>query len=114
MCIVAPKSVTPHKEVQGSVYVLSKEEGRPPHAVLQWLPAAVLLPHDGRRVWRPSGRPRMVMPGDNVDMVVELITPIAMEKETSASPSPWGRSHRRRQRRREIIGNGGAGMVRSA
>jgi elongation factor Tu len=55
--------------------------GRPSHAVLQRLPAAVLLPHhgrDGASACRTA--PRCVMPGDNVDMDVELITPIAMEE----------------------------------
>ena len=54
--------------------------GRPPHALLQRLPAAVLPAHDRRhRRHRPAGGAEMVMPGDNVDMDVELITPIALE-----------------------------------
>ena len=54
---------------------------RPSHAVLHELPAAILLPHHRRyrRVKLPDGV-EMVMPGDNVSVEVELITPIAMEK----------------------------------
>jgi elongation factor Tu len=68
-------------EVQAEAYVLTKEEGRAAHAVLYWLPAAVLLPHHGRdgRAHLPEGV-EMVMPGDNVQMSIELIAPIAMEK----------------------------------
>ena len=55
--------------------------GRPPHPVLQRLPPPVLLPHDRRHRHRelPEGV-EMVMPGDNAEMKVELIAPIAMEE----------------------------------
>jgi len=43
-----PGSIKPHTHFTGEVYVLSQGRGRPPHAVLQQLPSAVLLPHDGR------------------------------------------------------------------
>ena len=41
--LAKPGSITPHTQFKAEVYVLSKDEG-PPHAVLQRLPAAVLLP----------------------------------------------------------------------
>ncbi len=55
--------------------------GRPPHAVLQRLPAAVLLPHDRRdRLDQAPEGQEMVMPGDNTNMEIELIQPIAMDQ----------------------------------
>ena len=55
--------------------------GRPPHAVLQRLPAAVLLPDDGRdRLDQAPEGQEMVMPGDNTNMEIELIQPIAMDQ----------------------------------
>ena len=42
-----PKTITPHKQFEAEIYVLGKDEGGASHAVLQQLPAAVLLPHDG-------------------------------------------------------------------
>ena len=46
--LAKPGSITPHTQFKAEVYVLSQGRGRPPHAVLQQLPPAVLLPHDGR------------------------------------------------------------------
>ena len=48
MVLAAPKSITPHTKFKGKAYILTKEEGGTAHAVLQRLPAAVLLPDDGR------------------------------------------------------------------
>ena len=67
--------------VQGRGVRPEEGGGRPSHAVLQRLPAAVLLPHhrrDRRRAKLPEGT-EMVMPGDNIQMEIELIQPIAME-----------------------------------
>jgi elongation factor Tu len=44
MVLAKPGSITPHTKFKGEVYVLSKEEGGRPHAVLHGVPAAVLLP----------------------------------------------------------------------
>ncbi len=46
--VCKPGSVTPHTEFEAQVYILSKDEGGPAHAVLQQLPSAVLLPDHGR------------------------------------------------------------------
>ena len=48
MVLAKPASITPHTNFKGEVYVLSEGRGRPSYAVLQGLPAAVLLPYDGR------------------------------------------------------------------
>ena len=82
MCIVQPKSVNPHKKFKGQVYVLTKEEGgRHTPFFNGYRPQFYFRTTDVTGVANlPAGR-EMVMPGDNVDgMVVELITPIAMEK----------------------------------
>src|SRR6058998_909120 len=80
MCVVAPKSVTPHTKFKGSVYVLTKEEGgRHTPFFNGYRPQFYFRTTDVTGVAHlPTGR-EMVMPGDNVDMEVELITPIAME-----------------------------------
>ena len=69
-------------EVQGRGVRADEGRGRASYAVLQGVPAAVLLPDDGRdgeSVELPEGM-EMVMPGDNVQMTIELITPIAMDE----------------------------------
>ena len=81
MVLAKPGTITPHTQVQGRGVRVDEGGGRATHAVLQGLPAAVLLPHDGRdgAVELPEGM-EMVMPGDNVQMTIELITPIAMDE----------------------------------
>jgi elongation factor Tu len=80
MVICAPKSITPHTKFKGSVYVLTKEEGgRHTPFFNGYRPQFYFRTTDVTGVAHlPAGR-EMVMPGDNVDMDVELITPIAME-----------------------------------
>jgi elongation factor Tu len=71
----------PAQELQGRGLRPQEGRGRPPHAVLQRLPAAVLLPHDRRdRRLHAAGGTEMVMPGDNINVDIELITPIACEE----------------------------------
>ena len=93
MCLIAPKSVTPHRRFKGSVYVLSKEEGgRHTPFFNGYRPQFYFRTTDVTGVATlPTGR-EMVMPGDNVDMVVELITPIAMEKELRFAIREGGRT----------------------
>jgi len=93
MCLVAPKSVTPHRKFKGSVYVLSKEEGgRHTPFFNGYRPQFYFRTTDVTGVATlPEGR-EMVMPGDNVDMTVELITPIAMEKELRFAIREGGRT----------------------
>lgn len=80
--IAKPGSITPHKKFNGSVYVLMKEEGgRHTPFFNGYRPQFYFRTTDVTgSVKLPTGV-EMVMPGDNVVMEVELITPIAMEKE---------------------------------
>jgi elongation factor Tu len=80
-------------EVQGGGLRADEGGGRPSHAVLQGVPSAVLLPHDGRdgAVEMPEGV-EMVMPGDNIQMEITLISPIAMEKELRFAIREGGRT----------------------
>jgi len=94
MCIVAPKSVTPHKKFKAQVYVLTKEEGgRHTPFFNGYRPQFYFRTTDVTGVAQlPAGR-EMVMPGDNVDgMTVELITPVAMEKELRFAIREGGRT----------------------
>ena len=80
MVVCAPKSITPHTKFTGSIYVLTKEEGgRHTPFFNGYRPQFYFRTTDVTGIATlPEGR-EMVMPGDNVDMVIELITPIAME-----------------------------------
>jgi elongation factor Tu len=94
MCVVAPKSVTPHKKFKAQVYVLTKEEGgRHTPFFNGYRPQFYFRTTDVTGVANlPAGR-EMVMPGDNVDgMAVELITPVAMEKELRFAIREGGRT----------------------
>jgi len=94
MCVVAPKSVTPHTKFKAQVYVLGKEEGgRHTPFFNGYRPQFYFRTTDVTGVAvLPEGR-EMVMPGDNVDgMTVELITPIAMEKELRFAIREGGRT----------------------
>jgi elongation factor Tu len=82
MCVVAPKSITPHTKFKAQVYVLTKEEGgRHTPFFNGYRPQFYFRTTDVTGVANlPAGR-EMVMPGDNIDgMEIELITPIAMEE----------------------------------
>jgi len=93
MVLCAPKSVTPHKKFKGSAYVLTKEEGGRHTPFFQgYRPQFYFRTTDVTGVATlPEGR-EMVMPGDNVDLTVELITPIAMEKELRFAIREGGRT----------------------
>ncbi|HOL73055.1 MAG TPA: elongation factor Tu, partial [Bryobacteraceae bacterium] len=79
--IAKPGSITPHKKFRGSVYVLSKEEGgRHTPFFKGYRPQFYFRTTDVTGVtYLPEGV-EMVMPGDNVELEVELITPVAMDK----------------------------------
>src|SRR2546429_7695 len=93
MVIAARKSITPHKKFKGSVYILTKEEGgRHTPFFNGYRPQFYFRTTDVTGVGTlPEGR-EMVMPGDNVDITVELITPIAMEKELRFAIREGGRT----------------------
>jgi elongation factor Tu len=76
-----PGSITPHKKFKGEVYVLSKEEGgRHTPFFNGYRPQFYFRTTDVTGVAHLPEGMEMVMPGDNVQMTVELITPIAMDK----------------------------------
>lgn len=81
MVMCAPGSVTPHKKFKGTVYVLNKEEGgRHKPFFTGYRPQFYFRTTDVTgTVTLPQGT-EMVMPGDNVELSVELIAPIAMEE----------------------------------
>ena len=77
-----PGSITPHKKFKGTVYILSKEEGgRHTPFFNGYRPQFYFRTTDVTGVVTLPEGVEMVMPGDNVTVNVELITPIAMEKE---------------------------------
>jgi len=93
MVIAAPKSITPHTNFKGEVYVLTKEEGgRHTPFFPGYRPQFYFRTTDVTGdVTLPEGR-EMVMPGDNVTMEVNLITPIAMEQELRFAIREGGRT----------------------
>ncbi len=79
--LAAPKSITPHTKFRASVYVLKKEEGgRSTPFVSGYRPQFFFRTTDVTGTIQLANGVEMVMPGDNVEMDVELITPIAIEE----------------------------------
>lgn len=79
--LAKPGSVTPHKKFEAQVYVLSKEEGgRHTPFFGGYRPQFYFRTTDVTGVLQLPEGVEMVMPGDNIDMDVELITPIAIEE----------------------------------
>lgn len=81
MVMCAPGTVTPHKKFKGTVYILNKEEGgRHKPFFTGYRPQFYFRTTDVTgTVTLPQGT-EMVMPGDNVELEVELIAPVAMEE----------------------------------
>jgi elongation factor Tu len=81
MVLAKPGSITPHTVFKGSVYVLSKEEGgRHTPFFKGYRPQFYFRTTDVTGVAELPEGTEMVMPGDNVELTVELITPVALEK----------------------------------
>ena len=79
--LAKPKSITPHTKFRGEVYVLSKDEGgRHTPFFNGYRPQFYLRTTDVTGVATLPEGVEMVMPGDNVAISVELITPVALEK----------------------------------
>src|SRR5204863_3300055 len=79
--IAKPRSITPHTNFKGEVYVLSKEEGgRHTPFFKGCRPQFYFRTTDVTGVAQLPEGTEMVMPGDNVTLEIELITPVAMEK----------------------------------
>ena len=91
--LAKPKSITPHKKFKGVVYVLSKEEGgRHTPFFNGYRPQFYFRTTDVTgNVTLPEGT-EMVMPGDNVEVVVELIMPIAMDADLKFAIREGGRT----------------------
>jgi elongation factor Tu len=80
--LAKPGSITPHTNFKANVYVLKKEEGgRHTPFFNGYRPQFYFRTTDVTGVCTLSSGTEMVMPGDNVEMDIELITPIAMDKE---------------------------------
>ena len=88
-----PGSITPHTKFEAEVYVLSKEEGgRHTPFFSNYRPQFYFRTPDVTGVVTLPEGTEMVMPGDNVQMVVELIHPIAIEEGTKFSIREGGRT----------------------
>jgi elongation factor Tu len=93
MVLAKPGSVTPHRKFKAEVYVLKKEEGgRHTPFFSGYRPQFYFRTTDVTGVATLPEGIEMVMPGDNVTMDVELITPIAMEKELRFAIREGGRT----------------------
>ena len=93
MVICKPGSITPHTDFKGEVYVLSKEEGgRHTPFFNKYRPQFYFRTTDVTgEVTLPEGT-EMVMPGDNINLSVKLIQPIAMEKGLKFAIREGGRT----------------------
>ncbi|MDX1681372.1 MAG: elongation factor Tu [Akkermansiaceae bacterium] len=91
--IAKPGSVTPHKKFKAEIYVLSKEEGgRHTPFFSNYRPQFYFRTTDVTgSISLPDGV-EMVMPGDNVNLEVELITPVAMEQTMRFAIREGGRT----------------------
>jgi elongation factor Tu len=79
--ICAPKSITPHKKFKGQVYILNKEEGgRHTPFFNGYRPQFYVRTTDVTGNLKLKAGVEMVMPGDNVEIEVELLVPVALEK----------------------------------
>ena len=91
--LAKPGSVTPHKKFKAQVYVLSKEEGgRHTPFFSNYRPQFYFRTTDVTGIIELPEGVEMVMPGDNVEMTVELIAPIAIENGTKFSIREGGRT----------------------
>lgn len=91
--LAKPGTITPHTKFKAEVYVLSKEEGgRHTPFFTNYRPQFYFRTTDVTGVTHLPEGIEMVMPGDNVEMVVELIAPIAIEEGTKFSIREGGRT----------------------
>ena len=91
--LAKPGSITPHKKFKAEAYILTKEEGgRHTPFFNGYRPQFYFRTTDVTGVVKLAANVEMVMPGDNCAMEVELITPIAMEKELRFAIREGGRT----------------------
>jgi len=91
--VAKPGSIKPHKKFKGQVYVLTKEEGgRHTPFFNNYRPQFYFRTTDVTGSIKMPAGVEMIMPGDNITMEVELIMPIAMEKEVRFAIREGGRT----------------------
>jgi elongation factor Tu len=91
--LAKPGSITPHKKFKASAYILTKEEGgRHTPFFNGYRPQFYFRTTDVTGIAALPEGVEMVMPGDNVQMTVELIVPVAMEKELRFAIREGGRT----------------------
>ena len=91
--VVEPGSITPHTEFEANVYILSKDEGgRHNPFYSNYRPQFYFRTTDVTGVIKLPEGTEMVMPGDNTEMTVELIQPIAMEEGLGFASREGGRT----------------------
>ena len=93
MVLAKPGSITPHKKFRANVYVLSKDEGgRHTPFFSGYRPQFYFRTTDVTGSIQLAEGVEMIMPGDNAELSVELIAPIAMEKELRFAIREGGRT----------------------
>jgi elongation factor Tu len=91
--LAKPGSITPHTKFKAQAYILNKDEGgRHTPFFNGYRPQFYFRTTDVTGVANLPEGTEMVMPGDNVEMTVELITPIAMDKELRFAIREGGRT----------------------
>jgi elongation factor Tu len=91
--VAKPGSITPHRKFKAEAYILTKEEGgRHTPFFNGYRPQFYFRTTDVTGVAVLPEGVEMVMPGDNVSLTIELITPIAMEKELRFAIREGGRT----------------------
>ncbi|MEW9053597.1 MAG: EF-Tu/IF-2/RF-3 family GTPase, partial [Neobacillus sp.] len=91
--LAKPKTINPHTKFTAQVYVLSKEEGgRHTPFFTNYRPQFYFRTSDITGICNLPEGVEMVMPGDNIEMTVELIAPIAVEEGTKFSIREGGRT----------------------
>jgi len=93
MVIAKPGSITPHKKFKCKVYVMSKAEGGRHSGFLSgYRPQFYFRTTDVTGIVTLEEGREMVMPGDNVDLIVDLITSVAMDKDLRFAIREGGRT----------------------
>ncbi|HVA57293.1 MAG: elongation factor Tu [Gemmatimonadaceae bacterium] len=93
MVLAKPGSITPHTKFEAEVYVLTKEEGgRHTPFFKGYRPQFYLRTTDVTGAIELPAGTEMVMPGDNIQMTIELITPVAMEEQLRFAIREGGRT----------------------
>jgi len=91
--LAAPGSITPHKKFMGEVYVLKKEEGgRHTPFFTNYRPQFYIRTTDVTGSCKLPEGVKMVMPGDNITMEIELITTVALEEQMRFAIREGGRT----------------------